>query len=153
VAINGIPAVVKSSSPNQVVFFVPQGLPAGPATLTISNGAAAALPVAVEIAGAPATIVAATTTSGAPVDATRAAGVGDTIYLAVAGLDTNIAGSPARVQVTVAGVPMTVQQIVAAPQGLFQVQFTLSQSFGAATVPVLVAQDGSAGAPYLIATK
>jgi hypothetical protein len=50
-----------------------------------------------------------------------------------------------RLQVMVAGVSMPVQSISAS-----QIQFTLSQSFNGAQVPVTIVVDGSSSAPFTI---
>jgi uncharacterized protein (TIGR03437 family) len=151
--INDVPVFVKSATPGQVDFVIPQGLPPGPVVLKLNNGSAAAPPLVLQIDVPPPAIVGITSAAGTNVDAAHPAAAGDAITILVSGLDPGAAANLSRVQVTVAGVPMSVQQISPASGGQFQVQFTLGQAFGASQVPVVVAVDGSGSAPYPIATR
>ncbi len=151
-ALNGAAIPVLYASATQINFQIPASFSAGSATLNLNNGAASAFPVRFEIDNPPPAI-AGVSVAGAAVDATHPANPGDVLSVLATGLDPAAAAGAGRVQVTVSGVPMTVQQITPAPAGAFQIQFALSQSFGGAQVPLVVAVDGSPSAPFLIAAR
>ena len=154
--LNGVTIPALFASATQINFQIPAGFGGGAATLNLNNGSASAFPVRLQIENPPAEIAGVSDADGA-VDATHPADPGDMLSVLVTNLDPAAAATPGRVQVTVSGVPMTVQQIApapaSAPAGTLQIQFALSQSFGGAQVPVVVALDGSASAPFVIAAR
>ncbi|MGB7759123.1 MAG: matrixin family metalloprotease [Bryobacteraceae bacterium] len=144
ITINGQPAQVYYSSFDQVNVAIPAGTPIGPVALNLTTGAGSA-GLVVPIAYQPPAILGITELPGAVVNATSAAFPGDQLTIAISGLDPTVTVASGRLQVMVAGVPMPVQQITAG-----QIQFTLSQSFNGAQVPVTIVVDGSSGAPFTI---
>lgn len=138
VSLNDVPVQVLFSGANQVNFLVPAGSPTGPLTLRLLTAAGSALPVVLHV-DAPAAAIAAVNTSSA--------GPGDTLQITVIGLDAAVAANPVgRLRVTVSGVEMTIQQITPVATGVYQVSATVNQSFGAASVPLVVWVDGSPSA-------
>ena len=75
--------------------------------------------------------------------------------MVVAGLDPSAVSNPGRVQVTVSGVAMPLMPggITALPNGLFQIQFIVTQGFGSTQVPVMVWVDGSSSQPFSISVR
>jgi hypothetical protein len=49
ITLNQQPVTIGSAAPNQVIFQVPAGTPAGPAIMTFNNGAVDAYPLVIEI--------------------------------------------------------------------------------------------------------
>jgi uncharacterized protein (TIGR03437 family) len=150
--LNDIPVAVHSAAPGQVSFVIPQFMPAGPAVLALNNGSAAAFRVMIQIDTPPPTIVGAYNAAGTAIDAGHPAAAGDLVNILVNGLDAS-AARIGRVTLTVAGVPMSVQQISPATGGQFQIQFTLSRSFGGSQPAATVAVDGAPSLPFPIATR
>jgi uncharacterized protein (TIGR03437 family) len=150
VTLNNVPAQIQYASQAQINFVVPAGFPAGPATLNLSNGAAYAFPVILQIGNPPPTITGVTNLSGVPLDATHSAGAGDILNVLVAGLDPAVASDLSRVQVTVSGISMPVLGIAPAPNGQFQIQIIVTQSFAGAQVPLAVSVDGSSSGAFAI---
>ncbi len=147
--LNGVPVQVVWSSPTQVNFAVPAGIPTGPAVLNLFNGSATAT-VVVPIGNQPPAIQQILGTQG-PVDGGHPANVGDVLNVFVSGIDPSSVPALSRIQVSVSGLPMTVLGVASAPNGQTQIQFVLGQSFCGSQVPVSVALDGSASNPYTIA--
>jgi uncharacterized protein (TIGR03437 family) len=126
VVIGGQQAGILYASPSQINLQVPTGLQAGPAVLTLNNGAVAAYPIAVSIDPTPATITAVQNNNGAAITVTNPAHPGDYIYLTVTGFGA--AGAtidPSRVQIGVMG---TLHNgiSVTAEGNAYQVAFTLN---------------------------
>jgi len=149
--INKQPVPVVSATPNQITFVVPPQTPLGLATLTLNNGAGTSPAIAVQIDAPPPVITAIANTSQQAVDATHPVSSGDVVFATVTGVDPAVVNNPNRVQVTVSGVTMAVLQITAAPDNKsVLVAFVVGQSFGGASVPVVVAVDGVRSSPFAI---
>ena len=153
VTLNNVPVQILFASAAQINFVVPSGLPAGPATLNLNNGSASAFPVIVQIGNPPPTITGVTNASGVPLGAGNSAGMSDILNVLVVGLDPTVPGNPSRLQVTVSGISMPVLGIAPAPNGQFQIQIILTQSFAGAQVPLAVSVDGSSSAPFAITVR
>ena len=153
VTLNNTPAQILFASPAQINFVIPAGLPVGPATLTLNNGSVGAFPVVLQIGNPPPAITGVTNASGVPLDASHSVAMSDLLNVLVAGLDPAVTGDPSRMQVTVSGVSMPVLAVTPAPNGLFQIEIILTQSFAGAQVPLAVSVDGSSGAPFAITVR
>jgi hypothetical protein len=71
------------------------------------------------------------------------------LTVTVSNIDPTVTSNPARVQVTLSGLPMNIVQVAAGSQkGYVNVSFVVSQSFGGATVPVIVLVDGAPSSPF-----
>jgi uncharacterized protein (TIGR03437 family) len=153
VTLNNQPVQILYASAAQINFVIPAALSTGPATLNLNNGLASAFPVILQIGNPPPAITGVTNVSGVTLDASHSAGMGDILNVLVAGLDPAVPGNPSRLQVTVSGISMTVLEIAPAPNGLFQIQIILTQSFAGAQVPLEVSVDGSSSAPFALAVR
>jgi uncharacterized protein (TIGR03437 family) len=153
VTLNNQPVQILYASAAQINFVIPAALSTGPATLNLNNGLASAFPVILQIGNPPPAITGVTNVSGVTLDASHSAGMGDILNVLVAGLDPAVPGNPSRLQVTVSGISMTVLEIAPAPNGLFQIQIILTQSFAGAQVPLAVSVDGSSSAPFPITVR
>ena len=153
VTLNNVPVQIQFASAAQINFVIPAGFPTGPATLNLNNGSANAFPVILQIGNPPPTITGVTNVSGVPLDASNSAGMSDILNVLVAGLDPTVPGNPSRLQVTVSGISMPVLGITPAPNGQFQIQIILTQSFAGAQVPLAVSVDGSSSAPFAITVR
>lgn len=147
VLLNGQAAPLLYAGGNQINFQIPAGFQIGPAVLQVSNGAASAFPVYLQIDSSPAVIQ--VPASGASVLA-NAAGVsvqavnpGDVVSVPVTYSDPTIVNAPNRVQVTLSGVPMAVLSVTPVSAGVYQIQFAVTQSFAGWQVPLVVSVDGS----------
>jgi uncharacterized protein (TIGR03437 family) len=153
VTLNDVPAVITFANSTQINFVIPQGFPAGVATLKLIGGAASANPVLVQIASPPPVIQSATNTLGVNYDSTHVAGAGDVIDIFVTGLDPTVQSDPSRLLVTVAGVAMPLQSIASVSNNQFEIQVSLTQSFGGQQVPLAVIVDGSSSATVQITVR
>jgi len=153
VTLNNLPVQILYASAAQINFVIPPGLPAGPATLNLNNGAASAFPVVLQIGNSPPVITGVTNVSGVPFGAGNPASASDILNVLVAGLDPAVPASPSRLQVTVSGISMPVLEIAPVSNGQFQIQIILTQSFAGAQVPLAVSVDGSSGAPFALAVR
>jgi len=154
--LNGVPVQLQFVSPQQINFFVPAGLPVGPAALALNNGSVSAFPVMVQIDNPPPAIVQVTNQSNVTLTGnppSGSAGVNDLLSVVVSGLDPTVLNNQSRLQVTVSGIAMPVVGITPAANGQFQIQFVLAQSFFGAQVPVVVWVDGSSGQPANIIVR
>ncbi|MGO9262814.1 MAG: matrixin family metalloprotease [Bryobacteraceae bacterium] len=151
VTLNGTQIPVLFASAAQINVGIPAGFPVGPATLLVNNGATTAFPVIVEIDELPPAIVAITNPSGGSL-AGVTSNAGDLIDVVVSGLDPTAIGS-SNLQVTVSGVPMTVFQVNPLPNGQYQIEVILTQSFGGAQVPLAVWVNGSSSQPVTITVR
>jgi uncharacterized protein (TIGR03437 family) len=139
------------AGPNQVNFVVPLGTPVGLTTLTLNNGAATSPSILVQIDAPPPAITAITNSAGQTVDVNHPATSGDVVFATLTGVDPAVVNNPGRIQVAVAGAPMAVLQVTAAPDNKsVQVALQVGQSFGGASVPVVVAVDTVRSSPYTI---
>ena len=143
ITINGEAAQVAYSSDHQVNVAIPADTPLGPVVLTFTTGGGT-VSLVVPIAYQPPVILGITQDSGV-VDASHPAASGGTLTIAISGLDPSVTLASGRLQVLVAGTSMPVQSVSAA-----EIQFTLSQSFNGALVPVTIVVDGSSSAPFMI---
>lgn len=156
VTLNDIPVQLQFISPTQIKFFVPQqGVPSGPATLKLNNGAVSAYPVAVQIDNPPPVIVQVTNQSNVTIGGNSGVAVaaGDIVNVYVAGLDPTVLNNQSRLQVTVGGASMPVLSIAPAAGGQFQIQIVVTQSEGSTQVPVTVWVDGSSSQPTMITVR
>jgi uncharacterized protein (TIGR03437 family) len=128
ITIGGQTASILYASPTQINLTVPSNLSAGPAVLTLNNGAAAAYPVLVNIDTPPAAISAVQTPSGAYITSTSPAHQGDLLIVSLTGFaaaGTNIANN--QVTVGVNGVSHPALQVTQAG-AVYQVSFLLTQN-------------------------
>ena len=154
VTLNGQSVQVLSPSSNQVSFVIPAGFSTGMAVLVLNNGTASAPPVEIEIDNAPPAIQQITSASSQLLDAAHFASSGDILLATVSNVDPAVTSNTSRVTVTVGGTAMPVLQVAAGSQrGSVVVTFTANQSFGGATVPVVVAVDGVRSSPYAIIVR
>jgi uncharacterized protein (TIGR03437 family) len=140
------------SSPNQVMFTIPQGLPTGPAILKFTNGVDTTS-ILVAIDPLPPNIQNVSGPGNDTIDSTRPARPGDVLTMIVTRL-TNGSAVPdsKRVNVRVAGVDHAPVGIL--PQGsAHQVQIVLSPSVSAGQVPLTVSMDGRSSSPYYMVVK
>ena len=154
VTLNGQPVQLQAGGvlPNQVNFFIPAGFPTGLATLVLNNGAQTSFPVIVEIDNPPPTILAVTSSLNVSL-ASSSVGAGDILNVYVRGLDPTVLGNLSRLTVTISGVPMQVLQVSPQPDGSYQIQVQIIQSFGGAAVPLAVWVDGSSSQPSTITVR
>ena len=153
VTLNGQTANVVFNNGGQVNLLVPAGFPAGPATLVLTTGGASSLPVMVQVC-ASVPVIAAASGPGGPVLAGTMLSPDDTVTLTATGLDPSLAnGYLGRLRVTIAGVDMAVQQVNQVTPGTFQIQATVTQSFGASQVPLALIVDGASSAPVNFVVK
>jgi uncharacterized protein (TIGR03437 family) len=154
VTLGGQPLPVISAIASQINFQIPAGFPTGLALLTIANGAANSLPLAVEVDSTPPLIAGVVNALGQNLDNTHPVSVGDLVTVVLAGADQTLAGSAGRVQLTVSGVPMPVQTITAgAAPGTIQLVFQVTQSFAGVAVPLVVAVDSTHTDPVAIIVR
>jgi uncharacterized protein (TIGR03437 family) len=91
---------------------------------------------------------------GGPLTAGTILSPDDPITLIATGLDPSLAnGYLGRLRVTISGVDMAVQQVTQVSPGTFQIQATVTQSFGASQVPLTLIVDGSSSAPLNVVVK
>ena len=154
ITLNDLPVAVQFASTSQVNFVIPASFPTGPATLRLNNGAVAAFPVIVPVNAPPPTITGVTSVSNVAFASVGAVvGAGDVLNILATGLDTGVIDNPSRLHVMVSGVDMPVQQILPLPNGVYQIQIVVTQSFGSAPAPVTVSVDGSSSAPFPITVR
>jgi uncharacterized protein (TIGR03437 family) len=139
-------------SATQINFFIPSGFPTGPATLKLNNGSVDAFPVMVQIDATPPAIAGVNNQSNLPLSGSSV-GVLDILNVVVTGLDPSVQTNPGRVQVAVSGITMPVLSITPLPNGQFQIQFIVTQSFSSASVPLVVWVDGSSSQPFNITVR
>ena len=154
VTVNDQPAQIVFASSTQVAFVIPPGIPVGAAILKLNSGVDSAPPVAIHVESLPPVIVNLTNLANLTIDASRPASLGEVLNIVVTGLDPSAIGTPGRLRVTVSGVEMQVLQVTPGPlPGSYQLQFAMAQWFGGAPVPVVVAVDASASAPYTVTVR
>jgi uncharacterized protein (TIGR03437 family) len=155
VTLGGQPMTLQPNGvlPGQVNFLIPSNFPTGAAILRLNNGNLAANPVVVQIDVPPPTIQTVTNASGVPYDATHPASSQDVVSIYVFNLDPTVLAAPSRLQVTINGQPMTVQSLTPAANGLTQITFVLTQSFGGLVVNLAVVVDGSSSVPFPIMVR
>jgi uncharacterized protein (TIGR03437 family) len=150
--LNDAPVPLQFVSANQINFTIPTGFPTGLATLKLNNGSLLAAPVMVEIDSPPPVIAQVNNQSNLALNG-GSVGAGDVLNVVVTGLDPGVLTNPGRVQVTVSGVTMPVLGISSLGNGQFQIQFILTQWFGATQVPLMVWVDGSSSQSATITVR
>jgi uncharacterized protein (TIGR03437 family) len=149
ITLAGQAVTILNSTPNQVTFQVPLGLPAGPAVLRFSNGVDTAA-VVISIDAGPPGVLNVSTPNNVRIDASRPARPGDVLNVLATGLtEAGAAPDPKLVHVNIAGVDHSPVGIT--PQGAaHQVMIVLSPSVGAGQVPLTVSVGGRNSQPYYI---
>jgi uncharacterized protein (TIGR03437 family) len=154
VTLNGQSVPVIFTNGTQVNFIVPGNFPTGPAALLLNAGGQTALPVYVQIDNPAPVVGAIGAVTGLASSGIQTLSPGQTFSLTVSGLDPSLLnGFTGRLRVTIAGVDMAVQQVASLGQGNFQVQVTVTQSFGGSQVPLVLIVDGSASAPQNVVVR
>jgi uncharacterized protein (TIGR03437 family) len=147
VFLNGQQVPVLYASPTQVNFSIPANLSTGQTPLTVNNGSAVSPPVNIEIDNAPPVIQQIVNSSG-PLNTANPAAAGQVLMAILSNVNPAAVNS-SSVQVTMSGLPMTVLSVSQGPRAAeVTVSFVVSQSFGGASVPVVVSVSGSPSNPY-----
>jgi uncharacterized protein (TIGR03437 family) len=152
ITLAGQSAQILYTSPTQINFVIPVGVPTGPAVLTFQNGAIEAYPVVLQIDPPPPVIVGAASATGVSLGAAQTAAPGDTITLTVTGMAPAVVSAPSRVGVAEAGVSIPVFTIQQAKDGSgdLLIEFVLAASIAGQQVPVTVSLDGDLSMPFFI---
>ena len=148
ITLAGQNAQILYTSPTQINFVIPVGVPTGPAVLTLQG----ALPIVLQIDPAPPVIVGAASATAVALGAAQSAAPGDTITLIVTGLDPAVLSAPSRVGIVEGGVSIpvfTIQQAQNNSSDLL-IQFALTASVTGQQVPVTVSLDGDLSMPFYI---
>jgi uncharacterized protein (TIGR03437 family) len=148
ITLAGRSAQILYTSPTQINFVIPVGVPAGPAVLTLQG----ALPLVLQIDPPPPVIVGAASAAGVALGAAQSAAPGNTITLIVTGLDPAVLSAASRVGVAEGGVSIPVFTIQQAQDnsGDLLIQFALTASVTGQQVPVTVSLDGDLSMPFYI---
>lgn len=126
VTIGGQPVTILYSSPTQLNMQLPATLTAGPALLTLNNGAMNAYPITVSVANLPAGINAIQTLNGAYIDASNPAQAGQTLIVTLSNFaPQNTTINPSQVTVSLGGVSHSVYQVTESGP-VYQVWFNTS---------------------------
>jgi uncharacterized protein (TIGR03437 family) len=149
ITVAGQPVTILNSTPTQVTFQLPLGLPAGPAVLRFTNGVDTAA-VAIAIAAAPPGVLNVSAMDNVRIDSNRPARPGDSLNVLVMGLtSTGATPDPKLVHVNIAGVDHAPVGIM--PMGAtHQVTVVLSPTVGAGQAPLTVSFGGRNSQPYYI---
>jgi uncharacterized protein (TIGR03437 family) len=149
ITVGGQAASILNSSPNQVTFQVPFGLPAGPAVLRFSNGVDTAA-VVISIDPGPPGVVNVSTLNNVRIDANRPARPGDVLNVLVTSLtEPGAAPDPKQVHVNIAGVdhaPIGITPLGAA----HQVVVVLLPAVSSGEAPLKVSVGSRNSQPYYI---
>jgi uncharacterized protein (TIGR03437 family) len=148
ITVAGQSAQILYTSPTQINFVIPAGVPTGPAVLTLQG----ALPIVVQIDPPPPVIVGTASAAGVALGGSEPPAPGDTITLTVTGMDPAVVSAPSRVAVAEGGVSIpvfTIQQPKDASGDLLM-QFALTASVTGQQVPVTVSLDGDLSMPFYI---
>jgi uncharacterized protein (TIGR03437 family) len=149
ITVGGQAATILNSSPSQVSFQVPLGLPAGPAVLRFTNGTDTAA-VVVSIDAGPPGVLNVVGSDNVRIDTNRPARPGDLLNVLVSGLaDAGAMLDAKRVHVNIAGVdhsPTAVNPLGAA----HQVFVVLSPYVSSGQVPLTVSIGSRNSSPYYI---
>ncbi|HEY7389515.1 MAG TPA: IPT/TIG domain-containing protein [Bryobacteraceae bacterium] len=149
VFLNGQAVPVLYSSATQVNFLIPASISTGYASLTLNSGQATSPTVWIEIDNAPAVIQQIANSSGQVLNSSVTAAPGQVLIAILSNIDPTVVNDPTRVQVTISGLPVTVLSVLPGSQsGTVTVSFLVSQSFGGASVPVVVSVDSAPSSPY-----
>jgi hypothetical protein len=148
IALAGQSAQVLYTSPTQINFVIPVGVPTGPVVLTFQG----ALPLVLQIDAPPPVVAGAVSAAGVALDASQTAAPGDTITLIVTGMDPAVLSAPSRVGIAEGGVSIPVFTIQQAQDGSgdLLIQFVLAASVTGQQVPVTVSLDGDLSMPFYI---
>jgi uncharacterized protein (TIGR03437 family) len=152
--VNDRPAQVVGVDGSTVMFTVPSGLTPGVAVIRLQSGGEAALPLAVPVAQAQATIVSVTAGFGTPITPERPARHGELMNLLMAGLPENFAaaGTQPKVTLTIGGIDHRL--ITVSPNGSFlQLQFTIQTVVPQGTQPLVVTVDGVAAVTHSLPVR
>jgi uncharacterized protein (TIGR03437 family) len=152
ITIAGKSVPILYSSPTQINFQIPQDASTGPAVLKLNNGAIGAFPVVLQIDPPPPVITAASSASGAALDSSQTAALGDQITLTVTGMDPAVLSDSSRVTVTEGSLTIqsfTIQKGLAGSNALL-IQFALDASLTGKQIPLAVALDGNVSLPVYI---
>jgi uncharacterized protein (TIGR03437 family) len=152
ITLEGQSAQILYTSPTQINFVIPVGVPTGPAVLAFQNGARQAYPVVLQIGPPPPVIVGAASAAGVSLGAAQSAAPGDSITLAVTGMDPAVLAAPSRAGVAEGGVSIPVFTVQQAQDGSgdLLIQFVLAASIAGQQVPVTVSLDGDLSMPFFI---
>jgi uncharacterized protein (TIGR03437 family) len=152
ISLAGQDAQILYTSPTQINFVIPVGVPTGPAVLTLVNGAFAAYPVVLQIDPPPPVVVGAASAAGVSLGAAQSAAPGDSITLAVTGMDPAVLAAPSRAGVAEGGVSIPVFTIQQAQDGSgdLLIQFVLAASIAGQQVPMTVSLDGDLSMPFFV---
>jgi uncharacterized protein (TIGR03437 family) len=152
ITLEGQSAQILYTSPTQINFVIPVGVPTGPAVLAFQNGARQAYPVVLQIDPPPPVIVGAASAAGVSLGAAQSAAPGDSITLAVTGMDPAVLAAPSRAGVAEGGVSIPVFTVQQAQDGSgdLLIQFVLAASIAGQQVPVTVSLDGDLSMPFFI---
>jgi uncharacterized protein (TIGR03437 family) len=140
------------SSPTQVNFSIPANFPTGLASVTLNNGSAVSPPVDMGITNTPPVIQQIVNSSG-QLNSANTAAIGQVLMAILSNVDPTVVNDPTAVQVTLSGTPTsaTVLSVLPGPQASqVTVSFVVTQSFGGASVPVVVSVDGAPSNPYAV---
>ena len=150
ITVAGQSAQILYTSPTQINFVIPAGVPTGPAVLTLQG----ALPIVVQIDPPPPLIVSAASAAGVALGGSEPPAPGDTIALTVSGMYDPPAAPPARSRVAVAeggvSIPVFTIQQPKDGSGDLLMQFALTASVTGQQVPVTVSLDGDLSMPFYI---
>ncbi len=148
ITVAGQSAQILYSSPTQINFVIPSGVPVGPAVLALSG----AFPVVLQIDPPPPVILSALSAAGVVPDASNPAAPGNSITLTVSGLDPAVISNPSRVAITEGGVniPAFTMQQAQDNSGNLLIQFALTASVTGQQVPVTVSLDGDLSMPFYV---
>ncbi|HYA18025.1 MAG TPA: IPT/TIG domain-containing protein [Bryobacteraceae bacterium] len=125
VTVGGLPATVTAWTSTNLTFTLPAALQPGPATLNVNNGQIGSYTVLVNIDPLPASFAAVQLASGAYVDSTEPAHIGDTLIVTMVNFAPGATSvSPGQVQVSLGGVLLpaaAVNQVSGVTQVTFQI--------------------------------
>ena len=149
ITVGGQGATIFNSSPNQVTFQVPFGLPPGPAVLRFSNGVDTAAVVISIDSGTPG-VLNVSALDNVRIDANRPARPGDVLNVLVSGLaGSGATPDPRLVHVNISGVDHSPMGIT--PMGsAHQVMVVLSPTVGSGQATLTVSMGGRNSQPYYI---
>jgi uncharacterized protein (TIGR03437 family) len=149
VTLGGQAVTILNSSPNQVTFQVPFGLPAGPAVLRFSNGVDTAA-VVIAVDAGPLGVLNVSALDNVRIDANRPARPGEVLNVLATGLtEAGPVPDVKLVRVNIAGVDHS--PIGITPMGgAHQLLVVLSPAVNSGQVPLMVSVAGRSSQPYYI---
>ena len=142
VTLNGIPAGLLYTSPNQLNLTIPNGLNMGLATLLVNNTQQTTFPTIVNIAP-PQPVITAVNLAGQGIAATTAVSSGQPVDVLLSGLTNSGVLGPANVQVLVGGVSLPALSITqVGSSNVYDVQFDLTTAVPSGPQTLIVYVDG-----------